>query len=808
MKLKDFKLLYVISLLSLSVIAQNKVSGVIIDENTQFPIDKVAIYERDFGLLTLSNTEGSFQFKTDNKELHLIFYANNYQVNELNIEITEDVFINQNLTLLSEQLTEVQINARKAKAFELSRLKDVEETAIYAGKKTEVVLVDQSMANLASNNARQIFSQVAGLNIFQNDDAGLQLNIGGRGLDPNRTSNFNTRQNGYDISADVLGYPESYYTPAAEALKEIQVIRGAASLQYGTQFGGLVNFIMKPPNPNKSIEVVVRNTLGSNRLYTNFTSLSGTKKNWSYYSFFNYKKGDGFRPNSQFESKNAYAHLGYQFSDVTTLKGEITYFSYIAQQAGGLNDQMFGENPFQSNRTRNWFAIDWLLYNLKFSHRFSTTTNFTFNAFGLNASRNALGFRTNRVDQVDSIEERDLIKGDFNNFGFEARLLHEYQLFSKNATLLVGSKFYKSNNTAEQGPGTNGSDANFNFQLDDYQNYQNQSNFTYPNLNITFFGENIIYLSEKLSITPGLRVEYIKTESDGYYKQINTDAAGNVILNETIEDDEIRKRTFILLGIGTSYKPLSNTEIYGNISQNYRSVTFTDISISNPAFSINPNIDDENGFTADLGFRGNYKRKISFDIGAFGLVYNDRIGFVQKAFSDGSVKSERGNVGDAFIYGIESLIDFNLNKIFIKDNDFSFNYFTNISVIDSKYTSSQVNGVEGNKVEFVPNLNFKTGIKFGYKNLLSNIQYTYLSEQFTDATNAKEGNLSGVIGQIPAYDVLDISLSYTYRQFKLEAGVNNLTNNYYFTRRATGYPGPGIIPSPDRNFYTTLEIKF
>ena len=86
-------------------------------------------------------------------------------------------------------------------------------------------------------------------------------------------------------------------------------------------------------------------------MYTNFTSVSGTKEKWSYYSFFNYKKGDGFRPNSQFESKNAYAHLGYQFSDVTTLKGEITYFSYIAQQAGGLNDQMFGENPFQSNRS-------------------------------------------------------------------------------------------------------------------------------------------------------------------------------------------------------------------------------------------------------------------------------------------------------------------------------------------------------------------------------------------------------------------------------------------------------------------------
>jgi hypothetical protein len=65
-------------------------------------------------------------------------------------------------------------------------------------------------ANKATNNARQIFAQVVG-QPSTSSDGGLQLSIGGRGLDPNRTSNFNTRQNGYDISADVLGYPESYY---------------------------------------------------------------------------------------------------------------------------------------------------------------------------------------------------------------------------------------------------------------------------------------------------------------------------------------------------------------------------------------------------------------------------------------------------------------------------------------------------------------------------------------------------------------------------------------------------------------------
>ena len=104
----------------------------------------------------------------------------------------------------------------KAKIFSLTQLKDYEGTSIYAGKKWSYPCWE-NLGNLASQ-CRQIYSQVPGLNIYQNDDAGLQLNIGGRGLDPNRSSNFNTRQNGYDISADVLGYPESYYTPPAEAL--------------------------------------------------------------------------------------------------------------------------------------------------------------------------------------------------------------------------------------------------------------------------------------------------------------------------------------------------------------------------------------------------------------------------------------------------------------------------------------------------------------------------------------------------------------------------------------------------------------
>ena len=108
---------------------------------------------------------------------------------------------------------------------------------------------------------------------------------------------------------------------------------------------------------------------------------------------------------------------------------------------------------------------------------------------------------------------------------------------------------------------------------------------------------------------------------------------------------------------------------------------------------------------------------------------------------------------------------------------------------------------------FPPENNFKTGLQFGYKNLAANIQYSFVSDQFTDSSNAIEGNLSGVIGLIPSYSLLDFSGSYSLNNIKLEFGINNLLDEAYFTRRATGYPGPGIIPSPNRNIYISTQIK-
>ena len=786
--------------------SQNIVSSYVIDQNTNQPIINAKIYSSNEGLIANSDSNGFFEIDVEDGSVISIFFEE-YRVSENTVaDLKEDNIIF--LEPILEQLDEIEVISRNEKIFSLQRLNEFEGTTIFEGKKNEVVLVDQSMANLASNNSRQIFSQVAGLNIFQNDDAGIQLNIGGRGLDPNRTSNFNTRQNGYDISADVLGYPESYYIPPSEAIKNIQIVRGAASLQYGTQFGGLVNFVLKEPKVNQEDEIIIRNTIGNNNLYTNFLSYKGSKNKFRYFTYFNFKQGDGFRENSIFNSKNLFFKSIYDFDSTKKLSLDLTYFTYLSQQAGGLNDVMFETDAFQSNRSRNWFNVDWFLYNLKYEHEITSSNIFSLSLFGLNAVRNAIGFRVNRVDQIDSFGPRDLIHGDFNNIGAEIRYLNNYKIFGNESIFVIGSKLYLSNNFSRQGPGSDLSNADFNFYDSEFPNYVNQSDYKYPNKNISVFVENIIKPTKNLSITPGIRLEYIDTNADGSFERILQDAALNVIQHDTIYENKKNERLFLLSGVGISYNAANELELYSNFSQNYRSVTFADISTVNPAYAIDPNIQDESGFTFDFGVRGNIKNILSYDVSTFFLSYDNRIGFIQKLFDDGNIKAYRTNTGDAEIYGLESLLDLNLKKVLNLDNRFIMSSFLNFSLIESSYVSSNEPGIEGKEVEFVPKYNFKTGFKFGYKNFTSYLQYSYLSDQFSDSSNSISSNLSGVIGLIPTYDILDFSANYSFKAFRIETGINNILDNYYFTRRATGYPGPGIIPSPPRNYYCTIQFKF
>ena len=763
----------------------------------------------------LSAEDGSFEGRIRAGNYTLFAFAQGYNALMKDIEVYGVTELDIELSLLGDELGTATVVA-KHRTSDMGFLRPIEGTAIYSGMKSEVISPERSMANTAMNNPRQTFAKVAGLNVWENDGAGIQLGIGTRGLSPNRTSNFNVRQNLYDISADALGYPESYYTPPLEAVEKIEIVRGAASLQYGTQFGGLLNFKLKEGTEEKKFEVLFRQTVGTygiensiNSSLANrasFLSMGGTWGKVRYYGFLNLKDGMGWRPNSDYNVKTGHFNLSWQATKRMTVGGEFTAMSYLAHQPGGLIDSHFEQDPRQSFRERNWFKVDWNLASVKLNYRFSDLTELSSNTFGVLASRQALGFLGN-AGRVDHMGPRDLLFGEFKNVGNETRILHRISHDDRVSVLAAGIRIYSGYSIARQGLGDDGYGPSFGFTDEDPLFF---SDYAFPNFNFAAFTQEVISLSDNISITPGVRYEHIATRSSGTVDESILNAAGDVVETVTFSDNRNRDRGFVLGGIGMSWKPSERCEAYSNFSQNYRAINFTDIQLRNMGLMIDPDIQDEKGFNADFGVRGT-KGLFRFDASFFMLKYNDRIGSYYTSIPDPILIQKpvryRTNISDARNLGVEALVEIELAQRLNLDKVRSLKIFANSSYIDAQYTSSEVTAFEGKRVELVPQWTARSGVHaeigaFGFSS-----QYSFTGQQFSDATNAIQ-TPNGVEGIIPAYSVVDMSASYARKYLKLELNVNNLMNTAYFTRRAAGYPGPGILPSDGRAIYLTAQVKF
>jgi len=703
------------------------------------------------------------------------------------------------LTAIQQNLNEVQVRDTLRATAPMRQLRSVEGFGIYAARKTEVVAVQEITANLATNNARQVLGRVAGLNIWESDGAGLQLGIGGRGLSPNRTSNFNTRQDGYDMAADALGYPESYYTPPVEALDRIEIVRGAASLQYGTQFGGMVNFRMQTA-PDSGWQVRARTTTGSFGFRNVFASAGWRKGRNDGFAFVQHKQGDGWRPNSGFDAQTAYLQSGWKSrSGKSYQKIAYTHMRYLAQQPGGLTDTEFAQDPRQSNRPRNWFTINWNLFAHEWEQELGDRTRYNARTFGLYAGRAALG-NLERINVADAVVgNRTLIDGSYQNLGHESRLLHRIGL----SQLLLGLRLYQGTTTARQGEASAAGDADFRLLNPDYPE---GSDFRFPNQNAALFGEYLWQVNTQFKITAGLRAEYIRTRAAGFYRQRVFDFAGNVVVDNRIDEATDRARAFVIGALGASYQAHERGEWYANVAQNYRAINFSDLRVINPNLRIDPDLEDERGYTADLGYRGRPLPWLRIDGSFFLLYYSNKIGQVLRSdqpplFLDYRLRT---NVAAARSLGLEALLEADLWN---GQAGHQWQTYLNLAFTNARYLQSDEPGISGNQVELVPPIILRTGLQHRHKNWRAALQWSWVAQHFSDATNAPRTS-TAVEGLIPAYSVADVSCAYRYKAWQIEASVNNLFNSMYFTRRAEGYPGPGIIPSDGRSFFLTLQYQF
>jgi Fe(3+) dicitrate transport protein len=673
--------------------------------------------------------------------------------------------------------------------------------------------MDNVQGNVVTNTMRQVMAKVPGIHVWESDPSGIQIGIAARGLSPNRSWEFNVRQNGYDISSDPFGYPEAYYTPQLNSVQRIQVVRGAASLQYGPQFGGLVNFILKDGSEaGKPFQYESQQTAGSYGLFNSYNAIGGQKGKSNYYAFWDHRRGDGFRENSVFQVNTGFGSYTWRPNDKLRVGLELTHFDYLSRQPGGLTDAQFKEDAYRSLRSRNWFEVKWNMAALNLDYTISEQSRLNLKVFGMMGDRNSIGFMQapNIADTVNAStlrhNNRRVDSDLYRNVGIEARHITDYSIGKMKASLSTGLRYFRGKTYRFQnGKG----DTGFDFNMDVQGPYPTDLDFL--TVNTAFFAENIFRIGERLVVIPGFRVENIRNTADG---RLNITAGNEVKIN-----GEDRTRRFILPGVGAEYH-IGMTELYANYSHAYRPVLFSEITGNPTTDVIDPDMRDARGYNIDLGYRGRVKDYLFFDVGAYLLQYDNRVGLIAQQRADGSFYNLRTNVGNSLSKGVEALVEFSPTKAWMKDTRRgNLTLFASLAFIQARYGDFRVVVRQGNnlvetnlkdkRVENAPEQIHRVGATYSIKKLILTAQYSHVSEAFSDANNTVTPTANGTNGLIPSYDLMDVSGTYRFNErFFLKGGVNNLFGEKYFTRRSGGYPGPGLMAAEPRNFFLTVGAKF
>ena len=682
----------------------------------------------------------------------------------------------------------------------VGRFTEIKDGIIYAGKKNEIIVTDSLDANKAINNTRQILGRVPGLNIVETESSGFTANgIATRGLNANQSIEMNTRQNGYNISADVYGYNEAYYLPPMEAVNRIEFVRGASTLQFGTQFGGMVNYVIKETPADKDFEFVTSQTGGSYGLFNSFNAIGGNYKKLNYYGFIQYRNMDGYRANSRQWQLSGYGRILYTPTSKLKIGVEYTLLRNLVQMPGGLTDSMFAVNPKTSTRARNWLKSPWnivastIQYSVSPNTNISVKTNYLFSNRSL-VWRNEDG-GPEALDTIDAATltyvPREVEKEDMHNITSEFRLTHQYHIVKNiSSSLATGVRLsYAWFKRLGGGEGTTGTD----YDLSITGNWEYA--FDFSTTNIAPFAENVFHIGKHFSVTPGIRYEFITNTAKGYkmdgiYK---------------MSTDQSKNRSLLLSGIGLEYKPGNQTSIYANISQAYRPIDYSQLQPFGVTSKIDANLKDQTGFNSDLGYRGFIKNYFNFDISLFLLQYNNRIGVVEVTDSvTGNTYSVRKNIANSIHQGIESYLEFNVLKFLRSNSKYGLSIFNSFAYTDAHYISGPY---KGNRVEAAVKTINRTGVNFCSRNFSATVQANMTGDAFGDASNVVASS-DPVAGYIPAYTVFDCSGTYKIQNFSIRFGLNNITNKMYFTRRTDEYPGPGIIPAIGRSFYIGFTAKF
>lgn len=640
-------------------------------------------------------------------------------------------------------------------------------------------------------DANEALRRVPGVNL--REDSGpvaLRLNIGLRGLNPDRSRRVLMLEDGIPISLAPYGEPEMYYSPPIDRMKRVEVLKGSGQIMYGPQtVGGVMNFVT--PDPPSSTRAEFDLEGGQRGFFTGQGSLGGSNREQSAGWFLNFlrKQGDGFR--------NFYFNLNDLQSKFTLKVGERHNFAFKLGLYDewsnstylGLTTPQFREDPKQNVVPSDRLEVQRSSTSVSHSVALSPTALVNTSFFAYCTRRN---WRRQDFDRSDKGKDYLAIAGDpslpggavflldstgnrnreFLVTGIQSNLAYEHRLGGLRNKLDAGIRYLYE---AADDKRINGErfDASTGILRDDEDRFGKA---------FSLFVQNRFFLTDKLVLTPGFRLEQYRYERHILRQRVNGIPT----------DVDIRKKDSLVQavpGLGISYQVHEFLTVFGGVHRGFAPPRTKD-AISRDGESLD--LDAELSWNYEVGVRFGPHRAVRGEVTYFRLDFENQI--IPGAESGGATTT-LVNAGETLNQGIESSVRVNWDQLFHSP----LVVYTDIRHMYLPTATFTRNALfAGNRLPYAPETTFSFLVGVRQRNGFGvQFEATYVGDQFGDNNATVTPSADGTIGLLPSYTLLSLGVDYTFQRERYQVQpyvvIKNLADKVYISSRAPEGIQPGLF---------------
>lgn len=639
--------------------------------------------------------------------------------------------------------------------------------------------------------SNEILRKVPGLNIVDEEGLGLRVNIGIRGLDPDRSRNVLMLEDGLPISLNPYGEPEMYYSPSIDRMSGVEILKGSGQIRFGPQtIGGVINFVTADPPSTPTTNVRLRGGTGS--FFSGFASHGNSVGNAGYIVNVLHKRAEAVGP-TQFELTDINAKFKLDINSKNRIGLKVGFYDEVSNSTYiGLTQTMYdaGGMDFVQMAPDDLLPIRRLSASLTHEYDMASDVQLKTTAFGYTTSRNwrrqDFSFDSNASNQTGVVWGDPSVPNgavymrnstgnrnrQFEVAGIEPVVQISRPLFDRPNDLQIGVR-YLFERAYEQFVIGAKSDASAGAIRD---------NEVRTGQALSAFVQNKIEISPKFSISAGLRIE-----NYDYEREI---LRGRYVVNgqTQVRDTSVvaASRTFAVIpGIGIAYLAGTNTTLFAGVHRGFAPPRIKD-AITSDGFAMD--LDAELSTNYELGLRNTLFNGIDVNLTAFFMDFENQI--IPVSVSSGNLNATGlANGGRTRHSGVELGLDMDFGQLLNSKHNIRLDVAT--TYVDSRYSADRFLGsegtnVKGNKLPYAPEWTFWAGLNVEFDfGLGFNLNGTFVGDQFTDELNTSTASANGRTGLIDSRTVFDAGIYYRVKKHNLTFRINgkNLTDARYIASR-------------------------